>query len=87
VDHAGGDRWNVDGELTIKGVAKPVTLDLVLEGVVADPWGNQRAIFSARTEVDREAWGLTWNQALEGGGVLVGKKVRIEIEAEAVRQA
>jgi polyisoprenoid-binding protein YceI len=87
VRHAGGDRWTVDGELPIKGVTNPVALDLVVEGVVDDPWGNQRAIFSARTEVDREAWGLTWNQALEGGGVLVGKKVRIEIEAEAVRQA
>lgn len=87
VRHVGGERWSVDGDLTIRGVAKPVTLDLVLEGVVGDPWGNQRAIFSAQTEVDREAWGLTWNQALEGGGVLVGKKIRIEIEAEAVRQA
>jgi polyisoprenoid-binding protein YceI len=86
VRHADGDRWTVDGDLSVRGVARPVTLDLTLEGVLDDPWGNQRAVFSARTEVDREAWGLTWNQALEGGGVLVGKKVRIEIEAEAVRQ-
>lgn len=87
VRHAGGDRWAVDGELTVRDVTLPVTLDLELEGVVADPWGGQRLAFSASTELDREAFGLTWNVALESGGVLVGKKVKVEIDGQAVRQA
>jgi polyisoprenoid-binding protein YceI len=83
----GEGRYQVDGELTIKGVTRPVPLDLAFEGVGIDPWGNQRLGFSATAEIDREQFGLTWNQALETGGVLVGKKVRIEIEAQAVRQS
>ena len=86
VTAAGSGRWTVDGELTVHGVTRPVQLDVRFEGGVADPWGNARAGFSATAEIDREAFGLTWNQVLEGGGVLVGKKVTIEIEAEAVRQ-
>jgi polyisoprenoid-binding protein YceI len=82
-----GDRYAVDGELTVRGVAKPVTLDLEYQGQITDPFGNDKAVFSASTEIDREDWGLTWNQALESGGVLVGKKARIEIEIEAVHQA
>jgi polyisoprenoid-binding protein YceI len=78
--------WAVDGDLTIRGESRPVRLDVTLEGVVTDPWGNQRAGFSASTEIDREDWGLTWNVALETGGVLVGRKVRIDIDAEAVLQ-
>jgi polyisoprenoid-binding protein YceI len=76
----------VDGELTVRDVTRPVTLDVEFEGGIADPWGNVRAAFSATATIDREDFGLTWNQALEGGGVLVGKKVAIEIEAEAVRR-
>jgi len=79
-----GDTWKVTGDLTIKGRPRPVVLDVELGGLVTDPWGNSRAAFSASTEVDREDWGLTWNQALEGGGLLVGKKARIELEIEAV---
>jgi len=79
-------RWTVDGELTIHGVTRPVALDVRFEGGIVDPWGNVRAAFSAGTEIDREAFGLTYNQVLEGGGVLVGKKVSIEIEAEAVQR-
>ncbi len=82
-----GDRYEVDGELTVHGESKPVTLDLEYQGSVTDPFGNDKAVFSASTEIDREDWGLTWNQALETGGVLVGKKARIEIEVEAVHQA
>jgi polyisoprenoid-binding protein YceI len=87
VTSKGGARYLVDGELTIRGVTRPVALDVDFEGVVADPWGNERIGFSARTEIDREDFGLTWNQALETGGVVVGKKVTIDIEAEAVRQS
>jgi polyisoprenoid-binding protein YceI len=86
VREAGKGRFVVDGNLTLNGITQPVALDLDLEGVTTDPWGNQRAGFSASTSIDREAFGLTWNQALETGGVMVGKKVDIEIEAEIVKQ-
>lgn len=75
------------GELTIKGVTREVALRVEFEGVARSPWGQEVIGFSARTEIDREEFGMTWNQALETGGVLVGKKVTIEIEAEAIRQA
>jgi len=81
------DEWTVAGDLTIHGVTKPVELKVELSGVAADPWGNDRAIYEAATEIDREDFGLTWNQPLAGGGVLVGKKVKIELEIESVRQA
>jgi polyisoprenoid-binding protein YceI len=81
------DVLTVTGELTIKGISRPVELEVEVEGVVVDPWGNQRIALTATTEIDREEFGITWNQALETGGVVVGKKVKIEIEAEAVRQA
>ncbi len=83
---AGHGKWAVDGDLTAHGVTQPVRLLVDFEGGVTDPWGNARAGFSATAEVDREAFGITFNQVLEGGGVMVGKKVTIEIEAEAVRQ-
>lgn len=76
----------LDGELTIRGVAKPVTLDLVFGGEVVDPWGGVRAVFSASATINREEFGLTWNQALETGGVMVGKTAKIEIDIEAVKQ-
>ncbi|MFN2614681.1 MAG: YceI family protein [Actinomycetota bacterium] len=76
----------LDGELTIRGVSKPVTLAVEYGGLVDDPWGNTRAIFSAETEIDREEFGLTWNQALEAGGVLVSRNVTIELEIQAVPQ-
>ena len=87
VRQAGKGRYLVDGDLTVKGVSQSVPLDLTFEGGATDPWGGVRIGFAARAEVDREAFGLTWNQALETGGVLVGKKIAIEIEAEAIRQA
>jgi polyisoprenoid-binding protein YceI len=86
VTPAGRGRWTVDGDLTVRGVTRPVALDVTFEGGAKDPWGGDRIGFTARGELDREAFGLTWNQALETGGVLVGKQVRIEVEAEAVRQ-
>jgi polyisoprenoid-binding protein YceI len=86
VTPAGRGRWTVDGDLTVRGVTRPVALDVAFEGGAKDPWGGDRIGFTARGELDREAFGLTWNQALETGGVLVGKQVRIEVEAEAVRQ-
>lgn len=81
-----GDRFQVAGELEIRGQALPVTLDVTFEGTGNDPWGKRRSGFAARTEIDRREWGLQWNQALETGGVLVGTGVKIEIEAQAVKQ-
>lgn len=75
--------FEVEGDLTIKDVTRPVTLDVEFGGVIEDPWGTEKAIFSAETRIDREEWGLTWNTALETGGVLVGKKVQLELEVQA----
>jgi polyisoprenoid-binding protein YceI len=82
-----GTKWTVEGDLTLKGVTNPVTLDVSFEGAGADPWGGQRIAFSATGEIDRERWGVNWNQALETGGFVVGKKVKLELEVEAVKQA
>jgi polyisoprenoid-binding protein YceI len=82
---AGSGRWQVEGELTVRDQTRPVLLDVDFEGGVVDPWGNHRIGFSARASIDREDFGLTWNQVLEAGGFLVGKKIGIEIEAEATR--
>lgn len=87
LEHDGGSDWKLNGELTIHGVTRPATLETEYSGVGVDPWGGTRAFFSAETKIDREQWGLTWNQALEAGGWLVGKEIKIAIEVEAVRQA
>ncbi len=85
VEPAGDGSWKVHGELTVRDVTRPITLDVQFDGATSDPWGGQRIGFSAMTEVDREEWGLTWNQVLESGGLLVGPKVRIEVAVQAVR--
>lgn len=77
-----GDGWTLDGGLTIKGVTKPVALDFDFLGLVDDPWGNAKAAFSAGAEIMREDWDLSWNVALETGGVLVSKKITLEIEIQ-----
>lgn len=82
-----GGVFTVQGELTIKGVTRPVELAVEVDGVASDPWGGERLSLTARGEIDREEFGLTWNVALESGGVLVSKKVVLEIEAQGVRQA
>lgn len=82
-----GEDWVVDGELTIRGTTRPVSLDVEFLGGVVDPWGGSRLGFSASTEINREDFGLGWNVALEAGGVVVGKTVKLEIEAELVHQA
>jgi polyisoprenoid-binding protein YceI len=80
-----GSDYQVEGELTIRGVSKPVTLDMTFDGLATDPWGNAKAAFSAATTINREDWGLTWNAQLETGGVLVSKEIKIEIEAQAAK--
>ena len=80
-----GDDWVVAGDLTIHGQTRSVELTTELEGAIDDPYGMERIAFSAETEIDRTEFGLTWNQALETGGLVVGKLVRITLEVEAVR--
>ncbi|HEX2187754.1 MAG TPA: YceI family protein [Longimicrobiaceae bacterium] len=80
-----GDGFRVVGDLTIRGVTREVTLDATYDGRGTDPWGGERVSFSARTRIDRRDFGLTWNQALETGGILVSNDVKIEIEVQAVR--
>jgi polyisoprenoid-binding protein YceI len=78
-----GDEFRVVGELTIRGKSREVTLDARYEGRGTDPWGGERAGFSARTRIDRREWGLTWNQALEAGGILVSNDIDIELQIQA----
>ena len=80
-----GARFRVAGELTIRGVTREVELDATYEGRGRDPWGGERVSFSAETKIDRRDFGLTWNAALETGGVLVSNEIRIHIEVQAVR--
>ncbi len=87
VEATSKDRLRVVGDLTIRDVTKEVVLDVEYGGQGKDPWGNQRAGFSATTSINRKDFGLTWNQALETGGVLVADRVDIEIEVQAIRQA
>lgn len=84
VERAGGN-WKLTGDLTIKNVTKPVTLDVAYDGIATDPWGKEHVAFSASVEVDREDWGLVWNVALETGGWLVSKKATIDIEGQLVK--
>jgi polyisoprenoid-binding protein YceI len=77
----------LEGLLTIKGVTKPVTFDLDFGGVSADPWGGTRAGFEATTEINRKDFDLSWNVAIEGGGMLVGEKVKIALDIQLVQTA
>ena len=83
---AGDGEYKLTGELTIKDVTRPVTLDLEYLGTVDSPFGDTRAGFSASTEISRKDWGLGWNVALEAGGVVVGDKIKINIDAETILQ-
>jgi len=84
VEAAGAKKYRVIGDLTIHGVTREVPLDVEETGRGKDPWGNHRIGFSARTSIERSAFGLKWNQALETGGVLVADRVDIELDIEAV---
>jgi polyisoprenoid-binding protein YceI len=81
------DGATLTGDLTIKDVTKPVTFDVEFGGVGQDPWGNTKAGFEATTTVNRKDWGLTWNAAVEGGGVLVSDKITISIDLQLAKQA
>ncbi len=79
--------WEVDGDLTIRGVTKPVTIDASFEGAITDPYGFHRVGFSASTSIVRDDFGVSFNAALETGGVVVGKKIDIDLEVEATRNS
>ncbi|MCU1277576.1 MAG: hypothetical protein JWM53_1122 [bacterium] len=85
VEKLGDGEYRVAGDLTIRGVTRPVVLETEYLGGGKDPWGNERIGFSARTSVNRKEFGLTWNQALEAGGVLVGDKIEIALDIQAVK--
>ena len=87
VEGLAGDRYRITGNLTLHGVTKAVVLDATYEGSGKDPWGGERAGFVASTSIDRRDFGLEWNKALETGGLLVGEKVELTLEVEAVKQA
>lgn len=81
------DGEELTGDLTIKDVTKPVTFEVDFNGVQADPWGNTKAGFEAEAEIKRADWGLTWNAAIEGGGVLVSDKIKIVLDVQLLKQA
>lgn len=87
IERTGEAAARVHGDLTIRGVTKPVILDVAYVGTSKSPWGATALGFEASTKINREDWGLTWNVALETGGWLVGKEITIQIEAEFVQQA
>ena len=82
-----GEDWNITGDLTIKDVTKPVTIEFEQTGSAVDPFGNTRVGFEGDVTVNRKDWGLTWNAALETGGVLVSEKIKLEFDVSAIRNA
>lgn len=85
VEHDGGDHYRVIGNLTIRDITREVVLHAELGGLGKDPWGNQRVAFTAKASIDRYDFGLEWNQALEAGGLLVGRNIDIDLDVQAVR--
>ncbi|GAA2638508.1 MULTISPECIES: YceI family protein [Streptomyces] len=83
----GGDTYRITGELTIKDVTRPLSIDLEFNGSATDPYGNQRVGFEGSADILRSDWGLTWNAALETGGVVVSDKVKLTFDISAIKQA
>ncbi len=84
-DRVDSDHYRVTGDLTIKGITKPVTVEFEYTGAAVDPYGNHRVGFEGTTTINRKDFGVSWNAALEAGGVLVGEKVNLEFEVSAIR--
>jgi len=87
IEHNGGTEFLVTGDLTIKGVTRSVTLPLEFQGAAKDPFGNDRIGFEGELAINRKDWGVSWNVALETGGVLVSDKITLEFEISAIKQA
>ena len=85
IESLGGNRFRVTGDLTIRHVTREIVLDATEEGRARDPWGGERIGFTATGKIDRREFGLTWNQALEAGGVMVSNEIKLSIEAQAVK--
>ncbi|MEW2289131.1 YceI family protein [Streptomyces sp. NPDC047841] len=83
----GGDDYRITGELSLLGVTKPLTIDLEFNGAAKDPFGNERVGFEGKAEILRSEWGLTWNAALETGGVLVSDKIKLVFDISAIKNA
>ncbi|WP_031028973.1 YceI family protein [Streptomyces sp. NRRL WC-3725] len=83
----GGDDYRITGELSLLGVTKPLTIDLEFNGAAKDPFGNERVGFEGKAEILRSEWGLTWNAALETGGVLVSDKIKLVFDISAIKSA
>ncbi len=86
VERVDDEHFKLHGDLTIRGTSHPAVLDVEYQGIATSPWGTTSAGFNAHTTINRKDWGLTWNQTLETGGMLVGEKVKIDIELELVRE-
>jgi len=87
VEPAGDNEYKVTGDLTLHGVTKPAVFHVEYSGQIKDPYGFQRAGFSAKTKISRKEWGLTWSTLLETGGAVVGDEVKIELDVEAITKA
>jgi polyisoprenoid-binding protein YceI len=83
----GGDDYRITGDLTILGTTKPLTIDLEFNGVAKDPFGNERVGFEGKSEILRSDWGLSWNAALETGGVLISDKIKLNFDISAIKEA
>ncbi|MFI1602861.1 YceI family protein [Streptomyces griseofuscus] len=83
----GGEDYRITGDLSLLGVTRPITIDLEFNGVAKDPFGNERAGFEGKAELLRSEWGLTWNAALETGGVLISDKIKLNFDVSAIKNA
>ncbi|QIP84468.1 YceI family protein [Streptomyces sp. Tu 2975] len=86
-EQLGGDKYRISGDLTIKDVTRPIAIDLDFQGSATDVYGNERVGFEGGTEILRSDWGLTWNAALEAGGVMVSDKVKLNFDISAIKSA
>ncbi|MGQ0616579.1 MAG: YceI family protein [Acidimicrobiia bacterium] len=86
IEPAGTNAYHVTGDLTVKGTTKPVTVDVEYTGSAVDPYGNQRIGLEGSVTINRKDWGVSWNAALEAGGLLVSEKVTLELDISAIKQ-
>lgn len=87
VEALGGDDYRITGDLSILGTTKPLTIDLEFNGAAKDPFGNERVGFEGKAELLRSDWGLSWNAALETGGVLISDKIKLSFDISAIKSA